>query len=165
MGKVRSKIKPIVANRLSHGGTDEQVNRQTGFDPLTDLRRRNAQLKTGQSPASKRRGQRRGRLARPQKHDEFDEPRQRVGIAPLGQLRNVVRADEIKQRRAGKTPDIIANGIDRVGHTAALDFLLVDFKMRLAGQRQSHQTQSLFCRRERQARFERRLRGGNEEQR
>jgi len=97
--------------------------------------------------------------------DEFDEPGQFIRIAPLGQLRHVVCAHEIKQLRAGKTSDVIAKGIDRVGNTAALDFQVVDFAIGLAGQRQSQQTQSLFRRREWQARFERRLRGGNEEQR
>jgi hypothetical protein len=37
MRKGRSKIKPIVANGLCHGGTDEQVYRQTGFKPIADL--------------------------------------------------------------------------------------------------------------------------------
>jgi len=76
----------------------------------------------------------------------------------------VVRADEIKQRRAGKSPGVIANGIDRKRYTASFDFLVVDFTIGLASQSEPQQAQSLFRRRERQARLERRLRGGNEEQ-
>ena len=96
--------------------------------------------------------------------DELDKPGQFIRIAPLGQLRHVVRANEVKQPRARKTSDVIAKGIDRVGNTAALDFQVVDFAIGLAGQRQSQQTQSLFRRRERQARFERGLRCGNEKE-
>ena len=164
MGKVRSKIKPIVPNGLSHGGTGEQVNRRPGLDPLADLGRGNAQGKSGQSPAPKRRRQRRGRLARPGKNDEFDEPRQFIRVAPLGQEWHVVRAVVLSHRRAGKTLRVTANGVDGVGHTPAFDFLVVDFTIGMAGQRQSQQTQSLFRGRERQVRFERGLRGGDEKE-
>ena len=73
MGKFRSKIKPIVVDRLGDGGAHQEINRQTGLDAFADLGRRNAEGKTRQRAAAKRRGEWRGHPARPWNDDEFDE--------------------------------------------------------------------------------------------
>src|SRR5262249_29928881 len=84
--------------------------------------------------------------------------------APLRQRRHMIGADEIEELRAGKTPGVIADGFHRIGNSATPDFLFVELTRRLARERESQQTQAFGCGRGAVVRFERRLRGGNEEQ-
>jgi len=97
---------------------------------------------------------------RPWNDDKFDESGQVARVAPPGQQRHVIGADEIKQLRARKAADAVADGVNRVGNAAAFDFLFVDRAAGPARQRQPQQAQSLFRRGRRQVRFEGRLRGG-----
>lgn len=75
----------------------------------------------------------------------------------------MVRADEVKQFCARKTPGIVARGVNGVGNAAALEFLSVDFVMSFAGERQPKQAQPFRRRRGCRVRLERRLRGGDKE--
>ena len=76
----------------------------------------------------------------------------------------MVGADEIKQLRGRKASNVLADGVNRVGDAASLEFLVVDLAIGLAGQRQTQHLQPRFRRRQHQARFERGLRRGNKKQ-
>lgn len=159
-----SKIKLIVANRFNDGGWNEMIYRQPGPNTGSNLRRRNSQGKTGQSAAAKRGGKWNFRLPRPWDHNEFGQSRQFAGVPPLRQLRHVIRADQIKQSRFGKPPRVCLNGVNRVGHPSAPDFLVVHFAPVPACKREPQQAQS-HCRCGGPAiRLERRLRRRNKEQ-
>ena len=90
--------------------------------------------------------------------------RQFAGFAPFIELGRVVRADQIKQFRLRKSSRVIAHGVDGVGNAAAPDFLLVNFAIRFARQRQPEQVQPDGGRRGLVVRLERRLRRRNEKQ-
>src|SRR5437016_1239897 len=109
---------------------------------------------TGQRPAAERPRQRRGALTGSRDDHKLNQTRQLVRFAPLGQLRHMIGADQIKQRRTPKPVDIIADGINGEGNPSALQFLPVDLAIALAGQRQPQQAQSLFCRRRNRTRLE-----------
>src|SRR5439155_13335563 len=139
----RSKIKPIVADRFGHRGRHERINRQPRLYPCANLRRRNAERKTREPPSAKRRRKRYGRLARTRNGDELGEPRQFRGLAPFGQSRYVVGADEVEQFRLWMAPRVITQRVNRVGYAASFDFLVVHVAGRPAREREPEQTQSL----------------------
>ncbi len=83
-------------------------------------------------------------------------------LTPEGQLRGLVRADEIKQFRRRQFVSILAHGIDGIGNAAAPDFPVVHFAGRIARQSQAQQAQPFAGGRGMRRRLKRRLRGRNE---
>jgi len=95
-------------------------------------------------------------------HHELRQLCQLVWFAPLAQFGHVVRADEIEQFHSRKSLRIITKRVNGVGNAAAPDFLLVNFAIRPARERQAQQLQSRVCGRGLAFRFERRLRSRDE---
>ncbi len=128
MAQAILKIKPIIVNRLGHLRGDQMVNGQTGFHSSANLRGGNAQRKTREGPPAEWGGERTFRLPRPWYDYEFQQPRQFAGLPPLGQQRHMIRADQIKKLRVGKTAEVIPHGFYGVGDSTAPGFLLSGLK-------------------------------------
>jgi hypothetical protein len=104
------------------------------------------------------------RLTGPRNDDELEQTGQFSGLAPFGQMSDIVCSEQVKDLGVWKSAAIIARGIDGVRDAAALDFLLVDFSQGFAGERQSQEAQAFVGRGGLAVRFERGLGSRNEEE-
>lgn len=164
MPSVVSKIKPGIADGFRDGGWHECLNRQAGLHPRANLRRGKPKRKTFQHANPKARwGCRRARPGARNRH-KFNQPGQFVGSSPLGQLRDVVRTDEIEERCARTTTCVVANGIDCKRRAATPNLLIIQFVLRISRQGQSQDTEANLSRSGLAFGLEWRLGGRNEEQ-
>ena len=76
----------------------------------------------------------------------------------------MIGADEIEQFRAGEPARVIAEGINRLGDAAAMQFLLINFTPRFSRERQPQEAQTVGRGGRGAARLEWGLGGGNEEE-
>ena len=104
MAQAGSKIKPIIADRLGHRVRHQVIDGQARFHPRANLRGGNPQRKARQPPPAKWRGKRRLRLPGPGNDHKLHQPRQLLRRAPLRQLRQVIRANQVEKLRLGKRP-------------------------------------------------------------
>src|SRR5881409_1323946 len=132
LAQLRSKIKSRVANGFGDGRRHEVVNWFASADTVADLGGGKPQREAVKGPHTEAGWGKRSDFAGAGNGDEFDKLCQFGGGAPFVQLRNVVRANEVKQFCIGKSAAVIADGVDGIGGAAALDFLLVNFVAGLA---------------------------------
>ena len=127
------KIKLIVADSFRNRRRNQWIDWQARPHTNANLRGGYRERETLQGPAAKGRWRSQAGLPGSRNDDEFDQVRQFICRAPFRQLDDVVRANEVKKRRLGETPRIIADGIDCIRNPAAQEFLRIDFTGRLAG--------------------------------
>ena len=95
-------IQPFASDGLGYRLGHQQINGKACLDPGPDLRGGYAQRETGQGALSKRSLQETRCFAWPGDDDEFNQPREFVGRAPLGQLWNVIGPNQIEKLRLRK---------------------------------------------------------------
>lgn len=116
----------IVTDCLRDRASGKEIDRLTIPDPLPNLRGGNPKRETGQMPSSKARRQGLFRLARTGNDNEFDQAPELTRIAPFRQLGGVIAANQVKHFGIGKSRFIMANGVDRIGNTAALQLQTIN---------------------------------------
>jgi hypothetical protein len=144
MVKGGSKIKPVFVDDLSDGRAHQEINGQALADPRADFGGGNAEGKPAQAASLEWRWERGFGLTGARDDDESGELGEFVGVAPLGQQRGVIGADEVMECCAGVTPGVVANGEYGIGDAAAAKFLIVDGALRLAGEGEAKQAEPVF---------------------
>ncbi len=123
------------------------LNWKPGFYTTPDFRGGNTEWKTCQGFASKGRSQFCRCFAGPGDDEKLRKLRQFFRFAPKVQLRGLIRADEVKQFRAGKFFLVVAHRVDAIRNSTATQFAVVNFRRRVPGKREMNEAKSFVRRR------------------
>jgi len=114
------------------------MNRQAGCDASTNFGGGNGERKTGENPSTERRWSLAGAVvARAPHYHKLGELSQRFGVAPFGQVRDVIGTDEVEKFRVRITLGITLDGIDAVGGGTTEDLLVIEMPGALTCESQS----------------------------
>jgi hypothetical protein len=155
------KIKPVFMDGFGNGCADQQIDRETESHTVPDFGGGDAQGESAQLAPAERFGEGLFGGAGAGNDDELGVSSEFGGVAPFGQLRGVIGADEIVEGSAGMSADVVTDSQDGIGDTPALDFLVVDGTLWASREGKPQQSESLLRRSEYGIGFERGLGGGN----
>lgn len=96
-------------------------------------------------------------------HRKFGQSGQVRGVAPFGQLSDMISPYEVEQGGEWKPGDIVSNGVDSVGGAFAAQLLVVDVESGTTCERESQKAEPTGCGGGAAAGFERRLSGWDED--
>lgn len=147
---------------FGHGGPDQEIDRQTELNPVADIGSRDPQWEAAQLAAPEGIGKWFLRCSGAWDDDELGELGELFGVAPFGQFRGVIGADEVVEFGPRVATGVVTHGHDGKGDSSPADFLVVDGACGLPGEGEAQQAQPFVGRGEYGMGFKGGLRGGNE---